>query len=99
MKHSTERPAHPAERNGMASRDRSGNEESPRRHRNRTRPQSVDSAVSSPRAAMLTAVQYAELMRLRAEFDAARTRRDTAETNRLEALILAIVREGPPRIA
>lgn len=82
---------------GMASRDRNGNGAG--LQRNRTRPQSVDSAVSSPRAAMLTAVQYAELMRLRAEFDAARMRSDITEAARLEALILAIVREGPPRIA
>ncbi len=61
--------------------------------------QTVESAVRSARAAMLTNVQFAEMMRLRDAYDAARNAGDAVESARLEARILAIVREGPRNIA
>ena len=61
--------------------------------------QTVESAVRSARAAMLTDAQFAEMIRLRDAYDAARSVGDAAESARLEALILALVREGPARIA
>ena len=60
--------------------------------------QTVESAVRSARAAMLTDAQFAEMIRLRDAYDAARSVGDAAESARLEALILALVREGPARI-
>ena len=63
------------------------------------RAQTVESALASPRAAMLTAAQFAEAMRLRTAFDRAREAGDSAESARLEKLILSLVREGPPSLA
>jgi hypothetical protein len=61
--------------------------------------QTVESAVRSARAAMLTDAQFAKLMQLRDAYDAARSAGDATESARLEALILALVREGPARLA
>ena len=80
----------------MTSRGSNGNW---RRGKTAAAVQTVDSAVRSARAAMLTDVQFAELMRLRDAYEAARSAGDTAESSRLESLILALVREGPARLA
>ena len=60
------------------------------------RQQSVDAAISSPRAAMLTNAQYLEVMRLRKLHEQSLEENDTDEADRLAALILSIIREGPP---
>lgn len=80
----------------MTSRSGNGNR---RPERGPAGMQTVESAVRSARAAMLTDAQFAEMMRLRDAYDAARSVGDAAESARLEALILALVREGPSRLA
>ena len=56
----------------------------------------VDAAMGSSRAAMLTAAQFSQLVRLRDQIDRACHRTDADEAVRLEAIVLAIIREGPP---
>lgn len=58
----------------------------------------IDNAISSPRAAMLTRGQFEEVERLRTRFDHARAANDMTECLRIEALILSIIREGPARL-
>jgi len=47
---------------------------------------SVDAAIASPRAAMLTNAQYVEVMRLRKDFERACEADDAGEADRLETL-------------
>lgn len=56
----------------------------------------VDAAIASSRAAMLTAAQSAQVHALRTRLMAAAAAGDDAERQRLSALILSIIREGPP---
>lgn len=59
---------------------------------------SVDAAISSSRAAMLTAAQFAQVNTLRSLLQQAADSHNDVELQRLAALILSIIREGPPSL-